>query len=72
MLILICLYIIIYYVIKFIYLLMFSRLSLLFPFTITRELGIRIRFTAGNVSARTDVILGSLDIDLLDILQFAA
>ena len=51
---------------------MFNRLSLFLSVTFTGLGGIRIRFTPGTVAAIIAALLGSLGLDLIDLLQFAA
>ena len=63
-------YVIRHYVIQLINILVLIRMSLYFLVTITREVGIRTRVTSGTVTAVTAALLGSLGLDLLDLLQF--
>ena len=51
---------------------MLFRLSILLSVTITGYGGIKIRFTPGTVADRTAALLGSLGLDIIDLLQLSA
>ena len=54
------------------HILTFISLSLFISFTINGYLGIGIQSTAVGVTARIAVLLGSLGLDISDLLQFTA
>ena len=71
-LIFICLYIIGYCVIQYIYLPTYNRMLLFIPVTFYGYGGIGIRYTAGIFSDRLAVLLGRLGFDIFYLLQITA
>ena len=71
-LIFICLYIIGYCVIQYIYLPTYNRMLLFIPVTFYGYGGIGIGLVSGRVTAKIAALIGSLGLDLLDIFQLMA